>query len=105
MTKAEFVAAVAEKTGLTQGQSREAVEAFLETVTDAIKAGDDVAFAGFGKFTTSDIGAADRPNPRDPQGPKIHVAAHKRPKFTPGASLKAAVNAPAPKKKAAPKKK
>lgn len=103
MTKAEFVAQVAEKTGLTQVQTREAVDAFIETVTDTLKAGDDVAFAGFGKFTTSAIGAADRPNPRDPKGPKIHVPAHNRPKFTPGATLKQAVNAP--KKKAAAKKK
>ena len=105
MTKAEFVANVAEKTGLTQVQAKEAVDAFLESVTDALKVGEDVAFAGFGKFSISDIGAADRPNPRDPQGPKIHVPAHKRPRFSPGASLKQAVNADAPKKKAAAKKK
>jgi DNA-binding protein HU-beta len=105
MTKAEFVANVAEKTGLTQVQAKEAVDAFLESVTDSLKVGEDVAFAGFGKFSVSDIGAADRPNPRDPQGPKIHVPAHKRPRFSPGASLKQAVNADAPKKKPAAKKK
>ena len=104
MTKAEFVAKLAEKAGLTQAQAREAVDAFIETVTDSLKSGDDVTFAGFGKFSTSAIAAADRPNPRDPKGPKIHVPAHKRPRFTAGASLKAAVN-PAKKAAAAKKKK
>lgn len=103
MTKAEFVAKVADKAGLTQVQAKEAVDAFLETVTDALKGGDDVTFAGFGKFSTSDIGAADRPNPRDPKGPKIHVAAHKRPKFSAGATLKQAVNSGSAKKKPAKK--
>ena len=47
MTKAELVAAIAEKAGLTKVQAKDALEGFLETVTETLKAGDDVRLVGF----------------------------------------------------------
>ena len=53
MTKQEFVDAVAGKTGMSKRDAGVAVEAFLGTVEDALKAGDTVTFTGFGKFHTT----------------------------------------------------
>jgi len=50
MPKAEFVAKISEKTGSTKVDADKAVQAFLETVTDVLKTGDKVAFAGFGSI-------------------------------------------------------
>lgn len=90
MTKQEFVDAVAQKSGLTRRDAGEAVAAFLETVTDALKRRDSVSFTGFGKFTTSDRKARMGVNPRNP-GQKVHIPAATVPKFTSGSTLKQAV--------------
>ena len=53
MTKQEFVAKVQQKSGLSSRDAGKAVDAFIESVTDALKSGDSVTFTGFGKFSTS----------------------------------------------------
>jgi DNA-binding protein HU-beta len=50
VTKQEFVGRVAQKSGLSQREASKAVDAFLESVSDALKDGDSVSFTGFGKF-------------------------------------------------------
>jgi DNA-binding protein HU-beta len=50
MKKAEFVAEVAKKTGLTKKEAQAAVEAVIETIEEAMKAGKKVTFSGFGVF-------------------------------------------------------
>ena len=40
MTKAELITAVAEKSGLSKKDSEKAVGAIVETITEALKAGD-----------------------------------------------------------------
>ena len=52
MTKAELITAVAEKSGLSKKDSEKAVGAIVETITEALKAGDKVALVGFGTFET-----------------------------------------------------
>ena len=42
MNKNEFVAAIAEKSGLTKKDAEAALNAYTEVVTDALKAGDSV---------------------------------------------------------------
>ena len=90
MTKQEFVGRVAEKSGLSQRDAGKAVDAFLESVTDALKSGDSVSFTGFGKFSTADRKAREGVNPRQP-GQKVHIPAARVPKFSAGSSLKSAV--------------
>ena len=58
MTKQEFVDAVAGKTGLSKRDAGAAVDAFLDTVEEALKAGDTVTFTGFGKFHTHPSGGS-----------------------------------------------
>ena len=90
MTKSEFVDQVADRAGLTKKDAGDAVEAFLETVEDALKRGSEVSFSGFGKFSISERGAREGRNPAT--GEKIQISASKVPKFTAGAGLKKAVN-------------
>jgi DNA-binding protein HU-beta len=89
MTKADFVGKLAEKTGFTKADSEKAVNAFLETVTDALKAGDKIVFTGFGSFEVSERAAKEGRNPQT--GATIQIAATKVPKFKAGKNLKDAV--------------
>ncbi|MSO94349.1 MAG: HU family DNA-binding protein [Thermoleophilia bacterium] len=91
MTKQEFIEAVAGKTGTSKREAGEAVEAFLSTVEDALKAGDTVAFTGFGKFHTTHRAARMGVNPRNPTE-KVQIRAATVPKFSAGSVLKKAVN-------------
>ena len=91
MTKQEFIEAVAAKTGSSKRDAGEAVEAFLSTVEDALKAGDVVTFTGFGKFHTTHRAARMGVNPRNPSE-KVQIRAATVPKFSAGSVLKKAVN-------------
>jgi DNA-binding protein HU-beta len=90
VTKQEFVDAVAAKSGLGKGEAAKAVDAVLDTITEALRRRDTVSFTGFGKFSTSDRKARMGVNPRNP-GQKVHIPASTVPKFTSGSSLKATV--------------
>jgi DNA-binding protein HU-beta len=90
MTKQEFVTTVQTKSGLSNRDAAKAVDAFIESVTDALKAGDSVTFTGFGKFTTQRRAERQGVNPRNPTE-KVTIPAATVPKFTAGSQLKAAV--------------
>ncbi len=90
MTKQEFVAKVAQKSGLTVRDAGKAVDAFMESVTDALRAGDEVPLTGFGKFSTQQRAARQGVNPRNPSE-KVQIPAARVPKFAAGSTLKQAV--------------
>jgi len=90
MNKNELVAAVADKADLTKAQASDAVEAALETITSALKGGDEVRLLGFGNFVVVDRKATTARNPQT--GATVDVPASKAPKFKPGKALKDAVN-------------
>ncbi len=90
MTKADLVNAMAEKAGLSKTDAEEALKAFIETVTGALKSGDKVALVGFGTFSVGERAARTGQNPQT--GQKIQIAAAKVPKFKAGKALKDAVN-------------
>ncbi len=90
MNKSELIAAIAEKSGLTQADAGKAVNAFCESVTEALTKGDDVQLTGFGGFSISDRAARTGRNPQT--GAEIQIAASKMPKFKAGKGLKDAVN-------------
>ena len=90
MTKAEFVDKVAATSGLSRKDAGKAVDAFLDSVMDALKKGDAVSFTGFGKFSTVRRAARTGVNPRKP-GEKVNIPAATVPKFSAGSGLKAAV--------------
>lgn len=92
MNKTEFIAKVAEGGDMSNAEAGRAVNAVLDAIQDALKSGDDVAFAGFGKFSVSQRAARTGVNPQDPSK-KVQIPARAVPRFTPGAVLKEAVAA------------
>ncbi|MBA2361348.1 MAG: HU family DNA-binding protein [Actinobacteria bacterium] len=90
MTKQEFVDRLASKSGLNRRDAATAVDAFLESITDALRSGEEVAFTGFGKFTVQNRAARQGVNPRNPTE-RVQIPASKVPKFSAGSQLKTAV--------------
>jgi DNA-binding protein HU-beta len=90
VTKQEFVDKVANKANLSRRDAAAAVDAFLDSITEALRGGDDVAFTGFGKFTTQFRKARQGVNPRNPSQ-KVQIPASTVPKFSAGSQLKQAV--------------
>ena len=89
MTKSEFVDQVSANSGLSKKDAGDAVDAVLQTIEDALKRGSEVTFSGFGKFHVAARSAREGRNPST--GEKIHIAASRVPRFTPGSGLKKAV--------------
>ena len=54
MNKTEFIAAVAEKAEISKKDSEKALKAFVDVVTEQLKAGDKVQLVGFGTFEVSE---------------------------------------------------
>ncbi len=90
MTKAELIAAVAEKTELTKAQSEKAVKATIEAITETLAKGDSIQLVGFGTFEVRDRAARTGINPRTKK--KIKIDATKVPAFKAGRALKDAVS-------------
>jgi DNA-binding protein HU-beta len=91
LTKQEFIQRVSAKSGLNSRDASKAVDAFLETVTDALKSRDSINFTGFGKFSAANRAARQGVNPRTKE--RVEIAATTVPKFTAGSQLKSAVKA------------
>ena len=90
MNKAEFVDAVATKADMSKQDAASAVDAVLDTMTDALKSGEQVTLIGFGTFLVRERDARTGRNPRT--GEEIQIAASKMPSFKAGKALKDAVN-------------
>ena len=90
MNKTEFIAAVAEKAEISKKDSEKALKAFVDVVTEQLKAGDKVQLVGFGTFEVSERAAREGRNPQT--GKTMTIAACKAPKFKAGKALKDAIN-------------
>jgi DNA-binding protein HU-beta len=90
LTKQEFVNEVARRADLSSRDAAKAVDAFLDSITDTLRGGGEVAFTGFGKFTTQRRAERQGVNPRNPTE-KVTIPAATVPKFTAGSQLKQAV--------------
>ncbi|MBA3582326.1 MAG: HU family DNA-binding protein [Gammaproteobacteria bacterium] len=90
MKKTEFIDAVAEAASISKTDASKAVEAMLTVVTNALKAGDQVAITGFGTFLMRTREARTGRNPRT--GEALNIAAANIPSFKAGKGLKDAVN-------------
>ncbi|MDR5615557.1 HU family DNA-binding protein [Arsenophonus sp.] len=90
MNKTELINQIAEKADLTKKDSEKALNAFIETVTEALKARDDIQLVGFGSFQVKPRAARDGRNPQT--GKVIQIAATNVPSFKAGKTLKEAVN-------------
>ncbi|MHB8532295.1 MAG: HU family DNA-binding protein [Solirubrobacteraceae bacterium] len=90
MTKNELAERVASQTGLPVSQARSAVEATIESISDELASGGEVALAGFGKFSVSHRAARQGRNPST--GETIQIAASKAAKFSAASALKKRLN-------------
>ncbi|MEK7537062.1 MAG: HU family DNA-binding protein [Patescibacteria group bacterium] len=87
--KKQLAESLAEKLGLTKKQGADFLDAFVEQITGYLRKGEKVNITGFGIFKVADRKAREGINPKT--GEKIHIAASKKPRFTPGKVLKEAV--------------
>lgn len=90
MTKGELVEDMIARTGLSRAQAKAAVEAFVASVTAALKRGEEVRLMGFGSFTPIARSAGLARNPRT--GASVKVPASKTARFRIGEALKSALN-------------
>jgi len=90
VNKAELIDAIADSADLSKASASRALDAVLDSVTNALKAGDQVSLVGFGTFAVKERSARTGRNPQT--GKPIEIAAAKVPGFKPGKALKDAVN-------------
>ena len=86
MNKAELIAAVAAKAGVSQKDAGVVVAAVLDEIKDALKKGDKVQLVGFGSFEVRAKAARTGKNPRT--GETITIPASKAPAFKAGKAFK-----------------
>jgi DNA-binding protein HU-beta len=89
MNKAELVDAIAKEAKISKAQAQEAVDSFVKNVQGVLKKGDRLTLVGFGTFSTSKREARTGRNPQT--GKPIKIPAKKIARFTPGKSLKDAI--------------
>ncbi len=90
MNKGELIEAVAAAADLSKADATKAVEAFVDSVTRALKKGEQVSIVGFGSFSVKDRAARQGRNPKT--GETINIKASRVPGFKAGKALKDAVN-------------
>ena len=89
MNKAELIAEVAVKAGLSKKDCEKAVNAALDTITDTLSAGEKVQLVGFGVFDVKKRGTRMGRNPKTKE--EIEIPASRIPQFKAGKALKDAI--------------
>ena len=86
MNKATLIAKLAEKTNLNKKQAEAVLNAFTDTVIEALKEGDKVQMMGFGTFEVKERAA--RVGRKPSTGETIEIPAKKIPVFKVGKAFK-----------------
>ena len=81
MNKSELIVALAQKADISKKDAEKAISAFIDVVTETLKAGDKVQLVGFGTFESKGT-----PRPRGPQSPHRRRNHHRsqQDRFLPG---------------------
>lgn len=90
VNKSELIDAVAAAADLSKAAAGRALDAMVDSVTGALKDGDQVVLVGFGTFSVKDRAARTGRNPQT--GAPIEIKAARVPSFKAGKALKDAVN-------------
>lgn len=98
MNKSELIEATAKAADISKAAADRALSAAIDAVVKAVAKGETVTLVGFGTFKAAKRAARTGKNPKT--GAPLRIPATTVPKFTAGASFKAAVAG----KKAAKKK-
>lgn len=89
MNKSELIEAIAASADIPKATAGRALDAVIESVTNALAAGDSVTLVGFGTFAVKERAARTGRNPQT--GKAINIAAAKIPGFKAGKALKDAL--------------
>jgi DNA-binding protein HU-beta len=89
MNKTDLIEKIAKSTKLSKADAGRAVDAMIETVTEALRKNDSVTLMGFGTFAINSRAERVGCDPRTRLAIKIKAA--KVPKFRPGKALRDAV--------------
>ena len=90
MNRPELTSIVSEKANTTKKQADEIIDAFLETIIEALQSGDKVVLTGFGTFEAHD--RAERVGRNPVTGEEISIPSSKAPTFKASKSFKDAIN-------------
>lgn len=90
MNKTEFIEKIAEKSALSKADAKKAYDATVETIKEALVAGDKLSLVGFGTFSVNDRPAREGINPATKE--KIQIAAKKVAKFKASSEIADALN-------------
>ena len=90
MNKADLVAAMAEKAGVSKKDAEASLKAFTDVVAEELKKGEKIQLVGFGTFEVSERAARTGRNPQT--GAEMTIAASTAPKFKAGKALKDSLN-------------
>ena len=90
MNKSELIADVALRADITKKDAYAAVNAVIDSITNALEKGDKVQLVGFGTFEVRTRGARTGRNPRNNE--EINIPESKAPAFKAGKALKDVVN-------------
>ena len=86
MNKTELVAIVADKVNLTKKVTEDTIDALVDTICEALSAGDKVVISGLGTFEVRERIERSGRNPRT--GEEIVIPGQKSPAFKAGKVLK-----------------
>ncbi|MBO6002141.1 MAG: HU family DNA-binding protein [Mailhella sp.] len=89
MTKADFVAKIAENSGISKSAADASLKAFIASLQDVLAAEGKLVLPGFGTFSVEERAARQGRNPQT--GEAIAIPASKSVKFKAGAKLREAV--------------
>lgn len=90
MNKSQLIEKIAAGADISKAAAGRALDSLIESVTDELKDGGQVALVGFGTFSVRDRAARTGRNPQT--GATIEIAAAKIPAFKAGKALKDACN-------------
>lgn len=90
MNKTELIDEIAAAADLPKASAARALDAVLDSITNQLKAGEQVALVGFGTFTVKHRNARTGRNPQT--GATIEIKASRVASFKAGKALKDAVN-------------
>ena len=90
MNKTDLISSIAAKSGLSKKNSESALNAFIATVEETLKAEEKVVLVGFGTFEVRERAERKGRNPQTRE--EIVIPASKAPVFKAGKGLKDIVN-------------
>lgn len=90
MNKADLIKSISEKGDITRVDAEKALNAFVESVEEALVNGDKVQLVGFGSFEVRERAERKGINPQTKE--EITIEASKAPVFKVGKALKDRVN-------------